>query len=139
MPVGAFSLAANLYFANLFFGETLSTQDKVGTACVLIGAVCIAASYSMGDSPEKEFEVDELIALYFRWSMGLYMLVLGGLTTFFFRINEAGPASSGGLYPPSFAALAGLIGSQSVIFANSTVKLVSEKVFSRSATDDSML
>ena len=80
MPVGSFTLVANIFFAYKFFGETLSRQDVVGTAMIVLGAVGVAVAYGvLGKIVEQDFNLDSLIGLYSNklvWVYGAGILVL---------------------------------------------------------------
>jgi hypothetical protein len=136
MPVGALTLSANLYFANVFFGETLTLIDKKGTMLVIIGAVGIALSYgAMGEVPDKEYTVEDLMSLYRRWVMLGYGIGVALILGFFYTMKVKGEliisdknrgADSGQMeqmvlglpigrwYPISYAACSGVWGAQSV-------------------------
>ena len=60
-PVGAVTMVANLFFASMWLGEQLSTQDIFGTILILIGAVLAAA---FADKSEQCFTLTELVDLY---------------------------------------------------------------------------
>jgi hypothetical protein len=89
MPVGSFTLAANIFFANRFFGETLSKQDVLGTLLIVIGATGVAVAYGvLGDVPAQCFDLDDLIQLYDAEIMWIYGAVVFGLIFFFKRITS---------------------------------------------------
>ena len=99
MPVGSFTLAANLYFASKFFGETLSRRDGHGTAMIVIGACLVAVAHGektcrahncnicracmtspvslpiagvLGEIEQTSHSSTELIQMYLRWEMGVF-------------------------------------------------------------------
>ena len=170
MPVGSFTLCANIFFAYHFFGETLSRQDIFGTVLIIIGAVNVAVAYGvLGDVPEQCFDLRALIALFDSHMMWLYGLLvfsmMGGFLLVIKRCegllqsiadlqcdtNDQDAADSVAhklrdgpkgraaaellrlqeeykrfqrLHPTAYAAVSGMFGSCSILFASCTMQMV---------------
>jgi hypothetical protein len=152
MPVCPFTLAANIYFANRFFGETLSRQDIFGTALITVGDVNVAAACGvLGDVPVQCFDLEALLKLYdseVMWIYGVFVLsIMAGFRAVINRCEgllqtiaalQSDPKAAGEieelkkqykrfqrLHLTSYAAVAGMFGSCSVLFASSTMQMVS--------------
>ena len=50
MPVGSFTLVANVMFAHFWLGEALGNMDIMGTVLIVVGATLIAVAYGASHS-----------------------------------------------------------------------------------------
>lgn len=74
MPVGSFTLVANVLFAHFWLGEDLGNMDIMGTVLIVMGATLIAVAYGvLGKVPEEqEMSSQEMMDLYKNWSVFTY-------------------------------------------------------------------
>jgi hypothetical protein len=88
MPVGSFTLAANIVLANRFFGEKLSRKDLFGTFLIVLGATNVAISYGMlgEEIEEKCLKLKHLEAYYREPAVAIYGCVVCGLIFFFLNV-----------------------------------------------------
>ena len=140
MPVGSMTLVANLFFASMWLGETLTKKDVIGTFMIIIGASLVAVAYgALGSPNNKEYSLDELIQLYLRVSILIYFLLVGALMLALytlmkkceFILGQEGDHQQDPEYqklvrwhPFSYSALSGVFGANSVLFAKSTTELI---------------
>ncbi|ETV95552.1 hypothetical protein, variant [Aphanomyces invadans] len=138
MPIGAFTLVCNIFFAHYWLKEKLTRNDLIGTILICIGAVLVTV---FGAHENTEYTLDILIHLYYRWDMLIYLLVLlvvlwvliGMLKKAEAVLKKKGPTSNEyktvlKIHPLSYAGLAGTFGAQSVMFAKSTGELIKQSV-----------
>ncbi|CAK4607863.1 unnamed protein product [Aphanomyces euteiches] len=136
MPVGAFTLVCNIFFAHYWLKEKLTRNDLIGTVLICIGAVLVTI---FGAHQDTEYTLDDLLHLYYRWDMLIYLiLILIVLWALFAMLKKAeitlkkkGPLSEEyktvlKIHPLSYAGLAGTFGAQSVMFAKSTGELIKQ-------------
>lgn len=140
MPVGSMTLVANLFFASMWLGETLTRKDVLGTFMIIVGASLVAVAYgALGTPNNKEYSLDELIQLYLRISILVYFVLMGALMLFLytlmkkceFILGQDGDHQQDPEYqklvrwhPFSYSALSGVFGANSVLFAKSTTELI---------------
>mmetsp|Transcript_25787 Transcript_25787/g.73040 ORF Transcript_25787/g.73040 Transcript_25787/m.73040 type:complete len:519 (+) Transcript_25787:194-1750(+) len=136
-PVGGFTMVANVVFAHFFLHEKLCKRDLVATALVVIGVVLVAAS---ADKTEKTFALDCLLKLYERAVFIGYLVLLFFimgliymLTRWFEKQKKENPRGESyrrwkRLHPVCPAALSGLIGAQSVLFAKCSAELIKSTI-----------
>jgi hypothetical protein len=88
MPMGAFTLIANLFFASLWLGEKLVRNDVIGTVCIVFGGAGIAVAYGViGETQcDEELSTQDLLNLWAQWHMLGYALFVIGVVTFLYRI-----------------------------------------------------
>ena len=74
MPVGSFTLVANVMFAHFWLGEALGNMDIMGTVLIVVGATLIAVAYGvLGTIPEEvEMSSQMMMDLYRTWSVFTY-------------------------------------------------------------------
>ena len=74
MPVGSFTLVANVMFAHFWLGESLGNVDIMGTVLIVVGATLIAVAYGvMGTIPEEVAMTSQaMMDLYKTWSVFSY-------------------------------------------------------------------
>jgi len=62
MPVGSFTLVANVMFAHFWLGEALGSMDIMGTVLIVLGATLIAVAYGvLGKIPDEvEMTADQI-------------------------------------------------------------------------------
>ncbi|KAF0688255.1 Aste57867_20125 [Aphanomyces stellatus] len=136
MPVGAFTLVCNIFFAHYWLKEKLTRNDLIGTVLICVGAVLVTA---FGDHGNREYTLDALIHLYYRWDMLGYLIAIivvvwtlfGMLKKAELTLKKKGPMSKEykkvlKIHPLSYAGLAGTFGAQSVMFAKSTGELIKQ-------------
>ena len=140
MPVGSMTLVANLFFASMWLGETLTKKDVVGTFMIIIGASLVAVAYgALGSPNNKEYTLEELIELYLRFSILVYFLLVGALMFALYTLmkkcefilgqdgdhtNDPEYQKLARWHPFSYSALSGVFGANSVLFAKSTTELI---------------
>ena len=140
MPVGSVTLVANLFFASMWLGETLTRKDLVGTFMIIGGATLVALSYGLlGNPTETTYTLDQLLSLYMRWTIVIYFAIMGSLIFGIyslmkrceFILGQEGDHTKDAEYmrlarwhPFSYSALSGTFGANSVLFAKSTTELV---------------
>jgi|EP01047_Picozoa_sp_COSAG01_P030182 drug/metabolite transporter (DMT)-like permease len=133
-PVGAVTMVANLFFASMWLGETLSGKDMVGTVLILIGAVLAGA---FADKSDQCYTLDELVNLYAEPAFVVYVLAVLGVCALFYGISRrcervraehgvhsAQYAKLTKIHPFCYSLLSGTTGAQSVLFAKSTAELL---------------
>jgi uncharacterized membrane protein len=145
MPMGAFTLIANLFFASAWLGEKLVVNDVIGTVCIVFGGIGIAVAYGIiGETKcDEELSTTDLLNLWAQWHMLAYVMFVVGLATCLYmvmrhceevmenkrlgqEIQSAKPSHSyERLHPLSYAALSGIFGGHSALFAKSTVEMLS--------------
>jgi hypothetical protein len=87
MPVGSFTLAANIFLANRFFGETLSRQDIEGTVLIILGATGVAVAYGvLGEVKTKCYDRHDLAELYENKLMWAYLVLVLALLVIFHKV-----------------------------------------------------
>ncbi|OQR93792.1 pre-mRNA cleavage complex II protein Clp1 [Thraustotheca clavata] len=136
MPVGSFTLVANIFFAHFWLKERLTWNDLHGTIFIVCGAVIVCI---FGAHESTNYTLDELVALYRRWDMLFYAIFIFAVILFFYLLNVRSQAmfdQHGGesieysfykkWHPLSYAALSGVVGAQSVMFAKSTGELIKQ-------------
>eukprot|EP00937_MAST-01D_sp_MAST-1D-sp2_P000755 g755.t1 len=140
MPVGSVTLVANLFFASMWLGETLTRKDLKGTLMIIGGATLVAVSYGvLGESNERTYTLQQLIELYLRVQILIYFVFVGALMFFLyslmkrceFILGQDGDHTRDPEYmrlarwhPFSYSALSGTFGANSVLFAKSTTELI---------------
>lgn len=135
-PVGGLTMVANIMFAHMWLGEALSRMDIVATCIILCGVVTVAIS---ADKTEKFYTLQCLLDAYLETEFLVYAFFMGMLLLFGYGINvylrklraRAGARFDSKEYkkwkkihPVCPAALSGLVGAQSVLFAKSTAELI---------------
>ncbi|ETV95553.1 hypothetical protein H310_10995 [Aphanomyces invadans] len=138
MPIGAFTLVCNIFFAHYWLKEKLTRNDLIGTILICIGAVVVTI---YGSHENIEYTLETLINLYYRWDMLVYLLVIlavvwtliGMLKKAEFVLKKKGPTSNEykavlKMHPLTYAGLAGVFGAQSVMFAKSTGELLKQSL-----------
>ncbi|RHZ29050.1 hypothetical protein DYB26_014476, partial [Aphanomyces astaci] len=136
MPIGAFTLVCNIFFAHYWLKEKLTRNDLIGTVLICIGAVVVTI---YGSHENVEYTLEILIHLYYRWDMLIYLVVIiavvwvliGMLKRAELVLKKKGPASLEykavlKLHPLTYAGLAGVFGAQSVMFAKSSGELLKQ-------------
>ncbi|ETV81337.1 hypothetical protein H257_05884 [Aphanomyces astaci] len=136
MPIGAFTLVCNIFFAHYWLKEKLTRNDLIGTVLICIGAVVVTI---YGSHENVEYTLEILIHLYYRWDMLIYLIVIiavvwvliGMLKRAELVLKKKGPASLEykavlKLHPLTYAGLAGVFGAQSVMFAKSSGELLKQ-------------
>ena len=131
-PVGGLTMVANVYFAHRFLKERLSCRDIFATVLVLLGVVLVAVS---ADKTEKEYSLDCLLRLYQRPMFIAYFVLIILLIMLLLatalklrKLKENSPDAPfyrkwKKIHPLCPAALSGIIGSQSVLFAKCTAEM----------------
>ncbi|KAF0688254.1 Aste57867_20124 [Aphanomyces stellatus] len=135
-PVGAFTLVANIFFAHYWLRERLGRNDLFGTILICIGAVTVTI---FGSHSSTSYSLSELLALYYRWDMLVYVVVIASILFLLYTMmtrSEEALKTHGNLsneyktyrkiHPLSYAGLAGVFGAQSVTFAKSTGELIKQ-------------
>lgn len=131
-PVGGFTIVVNVFFGHFWLKESINRRDIFATAMVLLGVVLVAVS---ADKTQKDFTFDCLLELYKRPVFIVYavavVLVCAVLLVFakyLARLREHDYDSKQytklkRIHPIVPAALSGIIGSQSVLFAKCTAEI----------------
>lgn len=86
MPVGSFTLVANVMFAHFWLGEELGYSDIVGTVLIVLGATTIAVAYGALGTLREEgvLSSQKMMKLYKRWSvLGYGLCVIVMLVSFY--------------------------------------------------------
>ncbi|OQS02693.1 hypothetical protein THRCLA_04950 [Thraustotheca clavata] len=136
MPVGAFTLVCNIFFAHFWLKEKLTRNDLWGTVWICVGAVMVTV---FGAHENTRYTLNELLHLYYRWDMLVYACFIAGVLFFLYSLlknaervlKKQGAHSSEyksvlKTHPLSYAGLAGVFGAQSVMFAKSTGELIKQ-------------
>ncbi|KDO16746.1 hypothetical protein SPRG_17766 [Saprolegnia parasitica CBS 223.65] len=135
MPVGSFTLVANIFFAHFWLKEALTWNDLYGTIFICLGAIIVCV---FGAHESTSYTLDELIALYERWDMLFYASFILLVIVFLYTLTKSeaalrthGAASEAYAvyrkwHPLAYAALSGVVGAQSVMFAKSTGELIKQ-------------
>jgi len=133
-PVGGFTMVANIFFAHYFLDEAVNRSDAIATALIMGGVVQVAL---FADKNETCYTVDELVSFYARTAFIIYAIVVCILFfSFLYLVKHIehilelyGPKSDKytkfrRIHPILYPALSGLFGSQSVLFAKTTIELL---------------
>jgi len=133
-PVGGFTMVANVFFAHFFLKEHLGLRDVIATLFVISGVVAVAAS---AEKSEKTYTLQCLLELYKRPVFFSYVfavllpciVLLYLFTRYLNKLRETEPSGPKykrwrRIHPICPAALSGIIGAQSVLFAKCTVELI---------------
>ncbi|OQR84458.1 hypothetical protein ACHHYP_13357 [Achlya hypogyna] len=134
IPVGGFTIVANVFFAHYFLKEPFSKRDAVGTAFIVVGVMVVAAFASKSN---ECYTLEELIDLFNQLNFAIYAtLVVLSCAIMYMYIRKIravsmrfGVASERyRVYAKSHSiicpALSGVFGAQSVLFAKSFVELL---------------
>ncbi|GBG29603.1 Magnesium transporter NIPA2 [Hondaea fermentalgiana] len=136
-PVGGFTMVANVFFAHFFLKERLSRRDILATMFVVVGVVIVAAS---ADKTEKTYTLECLLKLYERTTFIVYVIgilfivgILFAATRYLGRLRREDPHGEAytrlrRFHPICPAALSGLIGAQSVLFAKCSAELIKKTI-----------
>jgi drug/metabolite transporter (DMT)-like permease len=73
MPVGGFSLVANIFFGHYWLKEPLTRYDIIGTVLIILGVIVTCVS---GSRESPSYTLSQLLELYARWDMFLYAILL---------------------------------------------------------------
>ncbi|EQC40964.1 hypothetical protein SDRG_02027 [Saprolegnia diclina VS20] len=136
MPVGAFTLVCNIVFAHFWLKEKLTRNDLWGTVWIVVGAVMVTI---FGSHENTNYTLHELLRLYYRWDMLIYLVFIIGVLFFLYSmlmnaeriLKKKGALSTEyksvlKTHPLAYAGLAGVFGAQSVMFAKSTGELIKQ-------------
>ena len=86
MPVGAFTLVCNLFFAHTWLGEPVTARDIRATGYIIAGAALVAVAYgALGEVSNRNYSLDELLALYKRGAFATYAVFVGSVAFLFYR------------------------------------------------------
>ena len=124
-PLGSLTLVSNTVLAPFLLKESITGLDVLATVAIVIGS---SLSVACADHRDRLYGLDELFHLFVRGRFLLYvavvctaMFVLYGCIQHIDRIQAEAPADVYRTYRRHhrfcFAALAGIVGAQSVLFA----------------------
>ena len=134
VPVGGFTLVANVFFAHYWLKEDLTRLDLLATFMIILGIVLITA---FADKNEVTYDIEELKMLYKHTRFYIYLALVVTTCIVMFSIvkhiqkidakfghksEEYKPWRR--VHPVFTAALSGVIGAQSTLFAKSTAELL---------------
>ncbi|EQC32171.1 hypothetical protein SDRG_10365 [Saprolegnia diclina VS20] len=133
IPVGGFTIVANVFFAHYFLKEPFSKRDGVGTGLIVLGIMVVAAFASKANDC---YTVDELLLLFNQTHFIVYAILVSvtsvGLYLYIRKIRAI--AIQYGVGSPMHRAyaksqsiicpaLSGVCGAQSVLFAKAFAEL----------------
>ena len=124
-PLGSLTLVSNTVLAPLLLQESVTPFDVLATIAIVIGS---SLSVACADHRDRLYAQDELFALFMRPRFLAYvvamvgaLMVLRSYLGYISRVQEEAPAAVYRLYRGHhrfcYAALAGMIGAQSVLLA----------------------
>jgi hypothetical protein len=128
-PLGSLTLVANSFFAPLLLGETISHRDILATLAIVTGSAIAVAT---ADHSDAIYTIEELFACFATKrfaAYGITVLVVLGVLFWWKRYLTAVRRQSPRAYIDAglpkyhrftYAALAGIMGAQSVLFAVSS-------------------
>ncbi|OQR81596.1 hypothetical protein THRCLA_11587 [Thraustotheca clavata] len=138
IPVGGFTIVANVFFAHYFLKEPFSKRDGIGTGLIVIGVMIVAAFASKANNC---YTLSQLIELFDRQNFIIYATVVGSMCTILYlylrKIRAISAKFGHGSekyrhYAKSHSiicpALSGLFGAQSVLFAKSFAELLKSTI-----------
>eukprot|EP00935_MAST-01C_sp_MAST-1C-sp1_P001897 g1897.t1 len=140
MPVGALTLVLNIAIAHFIMGESFDKNDMMATVLIVIGACNVAVAYGvLGENQVREFSLNDLMEMYRKWMMLLYMVGVAGIISSLFWVlrrcevrarlvfegTPVDPASQlHRWHPICYAGMSGIFGSCSVLMAASMMQLI---------------
>jgi hypothetical protein len=134
IPLGGFTLIANIYFARICLGERMSRRDATATGFILVGIIMIAVT---GSKEEGHYTLAELVSLYaesafigYIFLMGVAIVVLYMYIRYGHRVKaKYGPWSKeynrtrrSHLF--AMPLLAGVLGAQTIWVAKSVAEMI---------------
>jgi len=137
-PLGAWTLVSNVVIAPFFLGEKISVRDLASTGLIVAGC---ALSVAMASHKDEVYSAFELFDLYAQPRFAIYFsAVVAVLVAFLFLVRFAERLESryGGRSPEfmrwfhfhrfAYAAMSGVAGAQSVLFAKTVVELLTGSI-----------
>lgn len=137
-PLGSLTLVANVIIAPLFLGETITRSDLYSTMLIVAGCIVAVAFASHKDCL---YTLHQLFDLYKQPSFYVYatvvvLMVVGMLLAIRWveRIQKAFGSNSeqyarvAKFHRFSYACVSGVVGAQSILFAKTTVELITDSV-----------
>ena len=132
-PLGSLTLVANIFFAQAMHGEQVTKRDILVTAFIIFGCVL---SVAFASHKNEICDITDLLALYGTSTFGIYAVVVVTIIfscLFYIRYMERvrqyyGKRSARYVrvlkhHRLSYAALSGIVGAQSVLFAKTVAEL----------------
>ena len=132
-PLGSLTLVANIIFAQIMHGEKVTKRDIIVTAFIIFGCVL---SVAFASHKNEICDISQLLALYVTSTFGIYAAVVLGIiftSLFYIRYMERVLQYYGSRsaryqrvlkhHRFSYAALSGIVGAQSVLFAKTVAEL----------------
>ncbi|KDO28741.1 hypothetical protein SPRG_19958 [Saprolegnia parasitica CBS 223.65] len=133
IPVGGFTIVANVFFAHYFLKEPFSKRDGVGTGLIVLGIMVVAAFASKTNDC---YTIDELLVLFNQTNFIVYVIVVActSLALYLYirkiravAIQHGAGSSMHRAYAKTHSvicpALSGVCGAQSVLFAKASAEL----------------
>lgn len=133
-PLAALSMVWNLFIASYMHDERYTAADLKAVALIVCGT---GFTVLVGSHEEREFTLDQLMALYREPRMAYYGTVVPLLLVVHYGFIRASqlPPQPGMLWLQTrtvqmlgYAGFAGIVGGQSVLFAKSTMELIKDSV-----------
>lgn len=131
-PLGSLTLVSNVFFAPLLLGEKVNRKQLYCTALIISGS-CLAVAFA--PHSDSTLKTDEMFHEFIRARFIVYgilcILAVVGLRVICWRCNKVRRADPHGAYTKvaryhtfAYAACAGIMGAQSVLFAKCTAMLL---------------
>lgn len=141
-PLGSLTLVSNVLLAPLILGEKLDKRDLMATLAIVIGS---GVSVAFATHEETSYTIQELFGFYVMPRFFVYAaLVVATVLVMLYYINyienvynttrnnpNGGYANLRGYHRFLYAALSGVIGAQSVLFAKCFAELVVNSLIKR--------
>lgn len=134
IPIGGFTLVANLFFAHMWLKESLGNLDMISTLLIIVGVILVALFAEKGGD---DHTLEQLIDYYSETGFIIYVVVVfSSIIGFHFLTNylehiyiTKGPSSPEYskwrlIHPVSYPAMSGICGGQSVLLAKSCAEII---------------
>ena len=114
-PLGSLTLVSNTVLAPLLLNEHVGTVDVLATVAIVMGS---SLSVACADHRDRLYGLDELFGLFIKPRFVCYSLfILAVIAGLYYHIRYLTSTSSRKHTRFCYAALAGIVGAQSVLFA----------------------
>ena len=114
-PLGSLTLVFNTVLAPLLLGERIGSVDVLATVCIVLGS---SLSVACADHRDKLYGLDELFGLFIKPRFVAYSLLVAALiAALYYHIRVLSASLSRKHTRFCYAALAGIVGAQSVLAA----------------------
>ena len=133
-PLGSLTLVFNTVLSPLLLSEHIGSVDVLATVAIVLGS---SLSVACADHRDRLYGLDELFGLFLKPRFVCYsLLILAVIAALYYHIRYLSSTSSSASHRKHirfcYAALAGIVGAQSVLFAKCVGTMVVDTVTGRS-------